>query len=370
MANESSDWVFCTRSSYDYHEDKQALLDLFHCCESTNLSSMSSGKMITSSLCFHCETNDYLRCMEQYFESYCHYVKHAKTQRALAIYSTHWKRVHFGSYIVMMVLARLMRVDPDYRRQYLARDLIDYSRNIHMNFGHDYFQGYTFVINTPSLELQKNQIPALGQSIYLLNSYVIGTKLNEHAPTLYRLNQVETEQLWMKTLSHWVQRPLISDLRRLMNLPEYIGTFCVGDLESNRFAAVTIWEPSKTNLCDDRKSSKTFGIRCPLRLALNFYQSMDGKEGEELLRALNHQAAIDGYPYLVHHVQHSSDFDSLCQKENILGQATHLFSRMITSQRMIDIDNDFRQASIWLDPRDFSSLFFYDSLSKKISSRL
>jgi len=369
MANELSELIFLTRSSYDYHEDKQLLIDLFRRCENTNSSSMSSGNTISASLCFHCETNDYLRSMEQYLESYCHYVKHSNNHRALAVYSTHLKRVHFGSYVVTMTLARLMRVDPEYRRKYLARDLIEYTRELNENMGPDYFQGYTSVINNPSIDLQNSHTPSLHQKMYLLNSYVIGTTFNERTQKLYRLTREQTEQFWIKTLSHWVQRPIIAELRLLMDMPEYMGTFCIGDFQSNQFAAATIWEPSKTNLCDDRSNSKSYGTRCTLRLILNFYQSNDGNDGEELLRALSHQAAIDGYPYVIFHVEQSSPFNSLCQKENLLGRASHLFTRMIVTKRMFSIDKEFYHAQIWLDPRDFSSLFFYDSLPEKIYSR-
>jgi len=219
---------------YDYHEDQSALIDLFRRCETTNQASalMSIGHAAASAG-FHCEFTDYLLCMEQYSESYCVQLVEPTDGRIIFVFVFHLKRVHFGEDIMTLVFGRLLRVDPDYRRQHLVIDLaLQKTRAVEHSIGFDFGQGYTQITNIPSLTLQRMLYNSQRKEIALLDIFILPTALNVVGIRLNKLSEAETERLWTVDLADWVCRPVLSDLRRIMKMKEYKGTFIVGDFSS------------------------------------------------------------------------------------------------------------------------------------------
>ena len=110
--NQHCELVFRTYSMYDHRDIHTSLVDLCRKCEETNQASAKGSQDSRSLAPFHCEFTDYLRCMEQYPESYCHTLVESTSNRVVAALLTNLKRLHFGSYVMMGGFGRLVRVDP------------------------------------------------------------------------------------------------------------------------------------------------------------------------------------------------------------------------------------------------------------------
>ena len=120
----TSDLEFRTTSMYNYHEDRTALINLFRRCHSTNRESALMGAGGQSASLFHYEFTDYLWCMGQYSESYCHYLVQSTDGQIVAAFISNLKRVHFGPHVMTAVFNRLTRVDPTRRRDNVAVKLL------------------------------------------------------------------------------------------------------------------------------------------------------------------------------------------------------------------------------------------------------
>jgi hypothetical protein len=60
----------------------------------------------------------------------------------------------------------------------------------------------------------------------------------------------------MVNQTDWVRRPALSNLRHIMKMKDYQGTFVAGDFASGRYSAASVWQPSTFILCDDRSDMK------------------------------------------------------------------------------------------------------------------
>jgi hypothetical protein len=74
----------------------------------------------------------------------------------------------------------------------------------------------------------------------LLDIFILPAVLDVAATPLCKLNQTETERFWTLDLAHWVCRSVLSDLRHIMNMKEYKGTFVVGDFSLGRYSATSV----------------------------------------------------------------------------------------------------------------------------------
>jgi GNAT superfamily N-acetyltransferase len=141
--NERSELVFRTYSMSDYHEIQTALIDLCRRCENTNQVSVMGSVDSQSLVLFHCEFADYLRCMEQYSESYYHTLVESTNNRVVAAFLTNFKRLHFSSYVMTGGFARLIRVDPSQRRKNVGIHVMQAAVEQVRRRGMDYCLGYT-----------------------------------------------------------------------------------------------------------------------------------------------------------------------------------------------------------------------------------
>jgi hypothetical protein len=359
---------------YDYHEDRSALNDLFQRCETTNQMSASTNTgSIAPSSGFHCESTDYLRCMEQYSESYCGQLVDPIDNRIVFICVGNLKRVHYGEHIMTAIFGRLTRVEPSRRRQHLIMNLFSTVVQVTEYIGFDISQEYTLTTNIPSLTLQRTLWGSQRKEISLLDIFILPTALDVTATPLHKLNQIETERLWTVDLAHWVCRPVLSDLRHIMNMKEYKGTFVVGDFPSGRYSTVSVWQSTNAILCDDRSDSKN-AYRGPYWLAFNFFQSPSSElnsrdEKEILLSSLSSVAFNNGIPFVLCHTEQSSVFNPICRKR-ALAIATEILGQRAVSQRMTELDDKFDKSPVWLDPRDFSTLLSFSLLREKLKSHL
>jgi hypothetical protein len=197
--------------------------------------------------------------------------------------------------------------------------------------------------------------------------------LDATATPLYKLNQTEAERLWTVDLADWVCRPVLLDLRRIMNMKEYKGTFVIGDFPSGRYSAVSVWQSTNAILCDDRSHLKN-AYRGPYWIAFNFFQSPSSKsnsrdEKEILLSSLSSAAFNNGIPFLLCYTEQSSIFNPICRKQ-ALAITTGILSRHDRSERMTVLKNKFDKSPVWLDPRDFSTLPQLSLLPEKTKSHL
>jgi hypothetical protein len=374
MDEQGSNPVFRLRSMYDYGEDRSALFDLFQRCEATNHmpASMSSGHTAPSPD-FHCECTDYFWSMEQYPESYCGQLIDPIDDRIIFTCVGNIKRVHYGEHLMTAIFGRLTRVEPDRRRQHLIINLLPQAAQVSECIGFDFVQEYTLTTNSPSLTLQRTLFGSQRKEISLLDIYILPTALDVAATQLYKLNQAETERLWMVDLANWVCRPVLSDLRHIMKMKEYKGTFVIGDFSSGRYSAASVWQSTNSILCDDRSHSKN-AYRGPYWLAFNFFQSPSSElnsrdEKEALLSSIISAAFNNGIPFVLCHVEQSSVFNLLCRKR-ALSITTEVLGRRAVSERMIELGDKFDKSPVWLDPRDFSTLLSFSLLPEKIKCQL
>ena len=118
--------------------------------------------------------------------------------------------------------------------------------------GVDYSQGYTLGTNVPSLGLQQKLLELLPTEALPLDIFVLPTELSPTTARVHKLTQTETERLWMVDLADWIGRPVLSDLRHIMKMNEYVGTFATGNYLTGEYAGASLWQPSNAILCDDR----------------------------------------------------------------------------------------------------------------------
>lgn len=371
MAN--YDLEFRTTSMYNYHADRTALIDLFRRCQSTNRESALMGAGSQSLTLFHCEFTDYLWCMGQYPESYCHYLVQSPDGQIVAAFVSNLKRVQFGPYVMTAVFNRLTRVDPTRRRDNIAVKLLFVAGEWLQRIGVDYSQGYTLGTNVPSLGLQQKLLELFPTQALPLDIFVLPTESNPTAARVHKLTQTETERLWMVDLVDWIGRPVLSDLRRIMKMNEYVGTFAVGNFLTGEYAVASVWQPSNAILCDDR-SNKEHAYRGAYRLAFNFFQSpsatsCSSDEKRLLLSALGNATATDGIPFILCHIEQSSPFNVVCRSRAV-AMTTDILSRHKVSDRMTVAGDEFDKLPVWLDPRDFSGLLYFGPLSNKVQSGL
>ncbi|CAF2898517.1 unnamed protein product [Rotaria sp. Silwood2] len=152
MSVDNSELICRIRSMYDYNDDRKAIVDLLHRCESTNEASAFKSNSGGSSVLFHCEFPDYLRCMERYPESYCLQMIDSKDNRVVLVYVMNCKRVHFGPYIMSTVFGRLGRVDPNRQRQLVGMSAYPHVAQFVRQGGFDYGQNHTMVTNVASIQ--------------------------------------------------------------------------------------------------------------------------------------------------------------------------------------------------------------------------
>ncbi|CAF1682017.1 unnamed protein product [Rotaria magnacalcarata] len=127
-------------------------------------------------------------------------------------------------------------------------------------------------------------------------------------------------------------------------MKEYQGTFIIGDFGSERYSAASVWQPSSAMLCDDRPASHT------------------NKESQHLLSSLSRVAAKKGIPFILCFAEQSSPFNQLCHTR-ALARATEIRMHRAFSQRMANFKDPSSSSPIWFDPRGFSSLLYFSSLS-------
>ncbi|CAF1401942.1 unnamed protein product [Adineta ricciae] len=300
--------------------------------------------------------------MKQYPESYCFTLMEPTDGRIVAIAAVNLKKVQFGFYLMNVAFARLGRVDPNQRRKYLLTTLFSHMSQWRSVRHIDYSQGYTSVTNLPSLSFQRRSLGAEPEAGIVLNSFILPTGLISDSIKLQKLTSEETERLWMIDMIDWTQRPVLSDLRHIMQLNDYVGTFIVGDFASQQFAAAMIWQPSSTVLCDDR-----LDVNNPYRGQTQSSVSIDIQE--RFLSALSSMMDADGIPFFLCDVQESSPFKSLLQRRALAATAQFV-SRTLISQRMTDVVDHFVNSPIWFDPRDFGALLYFKALPDQISSQL
>ena len=361
---------------HDYHEDRMALIDLFKRCESTNQKSASmSNNNSTPPIAFHCEFTDYLWSMEQYPESYCIELVDSTNGRVLFACVYNFKRVHCGEHIMTLAFVRLARVDPDRRRQHLIIDFVPKIVEAFQHKGLDISQGYTLHSNIPSLTLQRDVLNFERKEISLLDIFVLSTAPNMKVKQFKKLNQSETEHFWMADLADWICRPVLSDLRRIMMMKEYKGTFIIGDFPSGEYLATSVWQSSSALLINDLADSKN-PYRGPYWLAFNFFQSPASKLNSKnkdninlLFDALTNEAFNHGIPFLLCHLPQSSIFNPICRKRAI-AVTTEILSRRAVSRCMVKLGDQFDKSPVWLDPRDFSALLYFHSITENIKSQL
>ena len=190
---------------------------------------------------------------------------------------------------------------------------------------------------------------------------------------MHKLTPHETERLWMVDLIDWINRPVLSDLRYLMQMKEYLGTFAVGDFPTGRYAGASVWQPSSLILCDHRPNIRN-AYRDPYRLVSNFFQSStvpsySNDEKIMLLSALSNAAAIDGIPFILCHIEQSLSFNALLQ-EHAAAVVTEIMTRNNISSRIAIAQDELDKSTTWLDPRDFSGLLRFGPVFGKDSSIL
>jgi hypothetical protein len=311
--------------------------------------------------------------MEQYLESYCAVLVDPIEDRIVSASVGNLKRVHYGEHIMTAVFGRMLRVEPGRRRQYLAKNLLLNFMQAIQCTGLDFTQGYTLTTNNPSLTLRQTVWGSQQKEISLFDIFILPTALDVAATPLYKLNQTETERLWAVDLAHWLCRPVLSDLRRIMNMKEYKGTFVIGDFSSGRYSVASVWQSTNAILCDDRSHLKN-AYRGPYWIAFNFFQSpsspLNSKDEKEiLLSSLCSAAFNNGIPFLLCHTEQSSIFNPICRKRAV-AITTEILARQDVSQRMTELDDKFDKSPVWLDPRDFSVIPYFSLLPEKIKSQL
>jgi hypothetical protein len=311
--------------------------------------------------------------MEQYSESYSTLLIDSINDRIVSAAVGNLKRVHYGEYIMTVMFIRMLRVEPSRQRQHLAKNLLSQVVKVMECLGIDFTQGYTRATNIPSLTLQQTLWGSQRKEISLLDIFILPTALNVAATPLYKLNQIETERLWTVNLADSICRPVLSDLRHIMNMKEYKGTFVIGDFPSGRYSVTSVWQSTNAILCDDRSDSKD-AYRGPYWLAFNFFQSPSSElnlrdEKEILLSSLSSAAFNNGIPFLLCHTEQSSVFNPICRKR-ALAIATEIHSRQDISQRMTVLDDKFDKSPVWLDPRDFSVIPYFSVLPEKLKCQL
>jgi hypothetical protein len=151
-----------------------------------------------------------------------------------------------------------------------------------------------------------------------------------------------------------------------MTMKEYQGTYIVGDFASGQYSAASVWQPLSAIFCDDRSGIKN-GYRGPYWLVFNFFQSSisasnANDENHFLLSSLKHTGANKDIPFMLFHVEQSSAFNTLCRKQAV-AIATEVRSQLNFSERIEKLGDQFDTSPVWLDPRDFSSLLYFNSLS-------
>lgn len=371
---EDSNFTFYCLTNEDYNDRRDQLFDLFQRCETTNQSSATMNLQNRSApVIFHCEFTDYLWCMKQYSKSYCFLLQDAKTQRVVGACVFNLKDVHIGGKVIKISFGRLARIDPERRRQYLILKLFTHVQKLLDSLHIDFTQGYTLFTNTPSLTLQRTYLHFNRKEICLLDIFVIATKSDDLNTTLRKLTAEEMEQLCMTILSDWVCRPVLDELQRIVNMTEYVGTFCTGDFPSGRYTVASVWQSFNAIVCDDRPSSIS-SYRGPYWLIFNFFQSPElvsssDEEKLKMLSSLSNLAFRNGIPFVLCHIQKSSVFHGVCRKQ-ALAMTTEILSWNIYSQQMFDLKDEFDQCPVWLDPRDFSSLLYFTPLSDCLPCKL
>ena len=373
VPNIYSDLAFYTHSMYHYHEIKTAVIDLCRRCEDTNRTSATIGAGSQSLMHFHCEFTDYLRVMEQYPESYCHSLVESNGNKVVAVYITNLKQLYFGPYVITALFARLFRVDPNHRRKNLGTYLVSSAFKQLAPLEVDCILGYTLTTNIPSLAFQHRTLVPVYRGTDRLNIFIVPTGSNSMVIRLHKLTQMEVERLWTVDLVDWINRPVFSDLYRIMQMSEYLGTFAVGDFPTGQYAIASVWQPSSVILCDDRSNMKNT-YRGPFRLIFNFFQSTSvpsssNDNARMLLSALSNAAAIDGIPFMLCQIDESSPFNLLCL-DRAVAMTTEIMTRDNISHRMTVLKDKFDKLSTWLDPRDFSGLLYFFPVSNKVQSQL
>lgn len=308
--------------------------------------------------------------MEQYPESYCLQLVDPTDHRIIFAMIVNIKRVHVGPHIMLSSFARLARMDPLRRRQHLTMNFMSKIQPFMESLGLDFGQGYTLASNKPSLHLQHTLLKPILKEPSLLDIFVVPTESQALAMSLRKLNQVETEYLWMVDLADWISRPVLSDLRRIMMLKEYLGTFVIGDFPSGAYAAASVWHSSNAVLCNDQ-SPKPDTYRSSFRLISNMFQSKSSSHDQRvmLIRALSNAAAVDNIRYMLCHVERSSMFNPLLRQKAV-AMATEVLSRRIRSERMLELNDQYEVLPTWLDPRDFSALLYFTNVSDIVQSNL
>lgn len=371
--NQRREFVFHTYSMYDYHNVRYSLVDLCRKCETTNRTSATRNNGNQPVTSFHCEFTDYLRCMEQYSESYCHTVAESRNDSIAAALIVNLKRLHVGSYTITGSFFRLMRVDPHQRRKKVGTYLLGMAIEHSQQNGADYHIGYALSTNVGSMGLIKKLPEQVCMNWCPTDIFVIPTESNNKVTQWHKLTQKETERLWMVDLIDWSNRPILSDLRSVMQMKEYLGTFAVGDFPTGRYAVASVWQPSSLILCDDRLNMKNV-YRGPYWLVSNLFQSTtatpySNDEKRMLLSALNSEAANNGIPFILYQIEQSSPFNAFVQKQAV-AVTTEFVAQINYSSRMATIKNDSGKLPTWLDPRDFSGLLYFNPMSGKDSSHI
>ncbi|CAF4288619.1 unnamed protein product [Rotaria sp. Silwood2] len=155
----------------------------------------------------------------------------------------------------------------------------------------------------------------------------------------------------MVDLEDWVDRPILSDLRRIMQLEEYVGTFAIGDFPSGHYAVASLWLASNSIICDDRSNTENYrGPYC-------------------LLSALSNAAVVDHIPFMLCTLEQTSVFNNVCRKQAV-AMTTEILSRRFISQRLEKLGNKYDNRHIWHDPRDFSLLLYFGQVHEKLPSQL
>ena len=161
----------------------------------------------------------------------------------------------------------------------------------------------------------------------------------------------------------WISRPILSDLRHIIGMKEYIGTYVIGDFPHGSFCAASVWQPSNIIICDDRQSLSN-PCRAPFRVIFNIFESNQGAidKRELLLSGLLDAIALDKIPYVLGHVDIKSPFNELL-RQRASAISTEILSRRIISSRMQDTNDEYDNSPVWLDPRDFSALLYFFEIS-------
>ncbi|UJR38467.1 hypothetical protein I4U23_031135 [Adineta vaga] len=370
----SSSMIFRMYSMDDYEQHTTEIINLFQRCSTTNHNSVMMGDNSLLPTTFHCEFTDYFRCMKQYPESYCYTMMSAIDGRVVAVIVFNVKLAYFGSTLMTALFSRLIRVEPTLRRQNLAMTMFMRIYNGRKDRIRDYIQGYTTITNNASLNMQQRWFGSMPDTAARLNNYILSTATDLSMKKLRKLSIAETERLWMIDIADWVQRPELSDLRRILNMDEYVGTFIVGDFTAQRYIAVMIWEPSSMIISDDRPGIEN-AHRGQFRLALNFVESSKSSlpisidEKEEFIATLCNVTYNDKIPFLICQIQESSNFTTLIQ-HRALAMTTEIMSRKSLSERFSEVMDQFANSFVWLDPRDCAGLLYFKSMTEKLQSQL